>query len=199
MRLIRPSEAAKMLGVTLTTLRDMDKRGVLHPVRTQGNQRRFHEDEVKKLMGLREIRVPAIYARVSSHDQKKDLNRQIQKLHLRYPDAEEFKDIRSGLKFDRKGFNQLLDAVRCRRISVVAVTHKDRLARFGFDLLENIFKGYGTTIEVMEDEKDKNESLQEEMVKDLISIITSFSGRLYGMRSYKTKKLVDAVKKEIYS
>ena len=201
MNLLRSKEAAKMLGVTVTTLRDMDKRGVLHTVRTQGNQRRFYEDEVKKLMGIREIRNPVIYARVSSYDQKGDLNRQILRLHLKYPDAEEFKDIRSGLKFDRSGLNHLLDAIRCRRVSVVCITHKDRLARFGFDLLENVFAGYGTKIEVIEDDdggNEKNKSAQEEMIKDLISIITSFSDRLYGMRSHKKKRLVDIVKKEVY-
>lgn len=194
MRLLRPKETAKMLGVTTTTLREWDKQGVLHSIRTTGNQRRFHEDEVKKLMGIREIRVVAIYGRVSSYDQKKDLQLQIQQMRSKYPDAEIYKDIRSGLKFDRKGFCKLLNDIQKRRISIVVITHNDRLTRFGFDLLEKIFKGYGTEIDVINETKSL--SLQEEMVKDLISIITSFSGRLYGMRSHKTKKIVSDAKKE---
>ena len=195
MGLLRPKETAKMLGVTTTTLREWDKQGVLHPVRTSGNQRRFNEDEVKKLMGLREIRVVAIYGRVSSLDQKKDLRLQIQQMKTKYPDAEIYKDIRSGLKFDRKGFNQLLDSIQKKRISRVIITHNDRLARFSFDLLQKIFKDYGTKIEVINEPESL--SPQEELVKDLISIITSFSARLYGLRSHKTKKIVNIVKKEM--
>ena len=195
MRLLRPNETSKMLGVTTTTLRDMDKRGVLHPIRTSGNQRRFREDEVKELMGLREIRVVAIYGRVSSQDQKKDLKLQIQRLKHKYPEAEVYKDIRSGLKFNRNGFKSLLSNIQKRRISKVIITHKDRLTRFGFDLLELVFMDYGTEIEAIDESQES--SPEEELVKDLISIITSFSARLYGLRSHKSKKLVDMVKKEI--
>lgn len=197
MRLLRPIEAAKMLGITTTTLRDMDRSGDVHPVRTRGNQRRFPEDEVKALMGIREIRVVAIYARVSSHDQKSDLKRQIECLRLEYPNAEEYMDIRSGLKFDRTGFNNLLDAVQAKRISLVVITHKDRLARFGYELLEKVFEANGTKIKALYD--TQAQSPQEELVKDLISIITSFSARLYGLRSHKTKQLVTLLKKELES
>jgi len=197
MVLLRPKDAAKMLGVTTTTLRAMDKRGELLPVRTSGNQRRFNEDDVKKLMGIREVRVVAIYARVSSQGQKDDLKRQIELLKSKYIDAELYTDICSGLKFDRKGFEHLLQSVQSHRISKVVIVHKDRLARFGFDLLEKVFSGYGTVIEVIE--LDAQTSPQDELVKDLISIITSFSARLYGLRSHKTKKILSDIKKELNS
>ncbi len=139
-------------------------------------------------MGEREIRSPILYARVSSHGQKDDLERQKERLLRAHPGAELRTDIRSGLKFDRPGFLALLKAVQQRRVSRVVVTDEDRLARFGVDLLRQVFAAYGTTLEVLEPKpKDAPEA---ELANDLIAIITTFSARLYGLRSHKTKKLL---------
>jgi putative resolvase len=195
MRLLRPREAATKLGVTVQTLRAMEKRGELHPVRTSGNHRRFHEEELKQLMGLRDIRTVATYARVSSHDQKRDLNQQVTLLRNKYPEAEHFTDTRSGIRFDRPGFNKMLKAIQEQRISTVVVTYQDRLARFGFDLLQKVFAGYGTEIEVLYGSEPQ--APQEELVKDLISIVTSFAGKLYGLRSHRARRFINTVKEEI--
>jgi len=187
--LLRPKDASKRLGISVRTLQRMDKAGTLTVVRTPTNQRRIPESEVHRLMGLNQIRVPILYGRVSSQGQKDDLERQIQRLKQAYPDSELFFDIRSGLKFDRPGFLRVLEAVQEGRVSKVVVVYNDRLARFGVDLLRKIFKSYGTELEVLE--VSMSGTPEEELAKDMISIITSFSARLYGLRSHKTKKIIE--------
>lgn len=187
--LLRPKDAAKRLGISVKTIQRMDKVGTLKVVRTPNNRRRIPESEVHRLMGLNQIRVPILYARVSTQSQKEDLERQIQRLKQTYPEAELFSDIRSGLKFDRPGFLKLLEAVQQNRVSKVVVVYEDRLARFGVDLLRKIFKSYDTELEVLE--TTLKGTPEEELARDLISIITSFSARLYGLRSHKTKKIVE--------
>ena len=186
--LLRPGEAARRLGVTVWTLQSWDRRGRLRTVRTDGGRRRIPESEVHRLMGQREVREPLLYARVSSHGQKEDLERQKERLLQDHPGAELQFDIRSGLKFDRPGFLRVLKAVQERRVSRVVVVHEDRLARFGVDLLRQVFAAYGTTLEVMEPKPV--DPPEPELAQDLLAIITSFSARLYGLRSHKTQQLL---------
>ena len=193
--LLRPAEVARKLGVHVKTLQRMDKEGRIRVVRTPGGRRRFPESEVHRLMGEREDRHPVLYARVSSHGQKEDLERQKERLQRAFPGAELHTDIRSGLKFDRPGFLAVLQAVQERRVSRVVVAYEDRLARFGVDLLRQVFAAYGTTLEVLDPTpKDTPES---ELANDLIAIITSFSARLYGLRSPKTKRLLAEARKVV--
>jgi len=130
-------------------------------------------------MGEHEVRAPLLYARVSSHGQKDDLERQKERLQRAFPGAELHTDIRSGLKLDRPGFLAVLQAVQERRVSRVVVAYEDRLARFGVDLLRQVFAAYGTTLEVL-DPTPKG-TPETELANDLIAIITSFSARLYGL------------------
>ncbi len=104
------------------------------------------------------------------------------------------KDIGSGLREDRWNFQKLLKMVMNKEVSKVVIAYPDRLTRFGFKILEDFFKSYGTEIVVInKDEK----SPQEELVEDLITIISHFAGKLYGMRSHKYKKVVEGAKKLI--
>lgn len=196
-QLLRIGEAASKLGLTVTTLQRWDRRGKIRVVRTLGGMRRIPLSEVHRLMGEQEVRVPVLYARVSSHGQKEDLERQKERLLRAFPGAELHTDIRSGLKFDRPGFLAVLKAVQERRVSRVVVAYEDRLARFGVDLLRQVFSAYGTTLEVM-DPKPKD-TPETELANDLISIITSFSARLYGLRSHKTKKLLATTREVVKS
>ncbi len=139
-------------------------------------------------MGELEIRSPILYARVSSRGQKDDLERQKERLLRAFPGVELHTDIRSGLKFDRPGLIGILKAVQERRVSRVVVVYEDRLARFGVDLLRQVFAAYGTTLEVLDPRPRDNP--EAELANDLIAIITSFSARLYGLRSHKTKTLL---------
>ena len=155
-------------------------------------RRRIQESEIKRLMNIAEQRKEAVYARVSSHDQKSDLDAQVNALKTGAPDAEVYADIRSGLNLRRKDFLRLLDDVLSKKVSKIYVTYEDRLARFGFDLLSWVCGRYGTEIVVVNSREAV--SSQEELVQDLIAIITSFSAKLYGLRSHKTRELLQSVK-----
>ena len=185
-------DACEILQIDPTTLRKWDREGKIRCARLSNNFRRVPESEINRILGVKNNRTSLIYARVSSHDQKADLDRQIQKLQTVSPESRVISDIRSGMKFNRKGFLELLDLVEKDKVSAIYVTHKDRLARFGFDLVEKVCNIHGT--EIVETDGGEILSANEELTKDLISIITSFSARLYGLRSHKMKKILEAVK-----
>jgi predicted site-specific integrase-resolvase len=138
------------------------------------------------------------YVRVSSSDQKSDLERQIQYLtqycsSKGYRVVDVLSDIASGLKTDRRGLLKLFDYVVNRQVDVVVVTYRDRLTRFGFEYLEYFFNKYGVRIEVAFGEEPRD--AYQELVEDLIEIVTSFAGKLYGLRSRRKRKLVEGFKK----
>jgi len=155
--------------------------------------------EVERILGgelkAREIKA-VIYVRVSSSDQKADLERQIQRL-TQYCSAKGYKvvdvlsDVASGLKANRRGLLKLFSYVVNRQVKVAVVTYKD-LARFGFEYLEYFFNQYGMRIEVIYGEEP--EDAYQELVKGLLAIVTSFVGKLYGMRSRKKRSLSRALK-----
>jgi len=191
-------EASKLLGVTVRTIQRWDKEGKIRCVRTVGGKRRVPESEIKRILGIHEERKIVGYARVSSHTQKDDLERQIE-LIGRYAkekgwDIEILKDIGSGLKENRRNFQKLLRMVMNKEVSKVVIAYPDRLTRFGFKTLEEFFKSYGTEIVVINKEE---KSPQEELIEDLITIISHFAGKLYGMRSHKYKRVVEGAKKLI--
>ena len=197
-RLYTMKEASKLLGVHIRTIQKWDKAGKIRCVRTVGGKRRVPESEIKRILGIHEERKIIGYARVSSNTQKDDLERQIEliKSYARERDweIEILKDIGSGLKEDRRSFQKLLRMVMNKEISKVIVAYPDRLTRFGFKTLEQFFKSYGTEIIVVNREE---KTPQEELVKDLITIISHFAGKLYGMRSHKYRKVVEGAKKLI--
>ncbi|PYB68958.1 IS607 family transposase [Thermoplasma sp. Kam2015] len=185
-------EACDILQIDATTLRRWDREGKIHYIRLSNNFRRVPKKEINRILGIKNNRVDAVYARVSSNDQKNDLYNQINRLRSSYPDAIVYSDIRSGLKFNRRGFNELLNRIENDEINNIYITHKDRLARFCFGSIESICKMHNTNII----ETDGNEilSANEGLTMDLISIITSFSARLYGLRSHKMKNILEALK-----
>jgi len=199
--LLRPKEVCRRLGVSYSTLSRWVREGRIRAIRTAGGKYRVPESEVRRVAeGLpvsKEIRA-VIYARISSSDQKSDLERQIQYLteycaSKGYRVIDVLSDVASGLKTDRKSLMKLFDYVVNRQVDVVVVAYRDRLTRFGFDYLEHFFKQYGVRVEVAFGEEPKD--AYQELVEDLIEIITSFAGKLYGMRSRKKKKLVEGFKK----
>jgi putative resolvase len=192
-------EAKKLLGVTTRTIQRWDKEGKIRVVRTIGGRRRIPESEIKRILGVKEEeeRVVVGYARVSSTTQKDDLERQKQLIHSYakdkgYGEIQILSDVGSGLNENRKNFLKLLEAVAERKVSRVIVVYEDRLTRFGFETLRKMFQAFGTTIEVI---NSKEKTPQEELVEDLITIVSHFAGKLYGMRSHKYKELVEGVKK----
>jgi len=199
--LLRPKEVCQRLGISYSTLSRWVREGRIRAIRTAGGVFRIPESEVRRIAeGLpisKEIRA-IIYTRVSSSDQKSDLERQIQYLtqycsSKGYRVVDMLSDVASGLKTDRKGLLKLFDYVVNRQVDVVVVTYRDRLARFGFEYLEYFFKQFGVRVEVAFGEEPKD--AYQELVEDLIEIVTSFAGKLYGLRSHKKKRLVDGFKK----
>jgi putative resolvase len=190
-------EAKKLLGVTTKTIQRWDKEGRIRVVRTIGGRRRIPESEIKRILGLKEERVVVGYARVSPTTQKDDLERQKQLLHSYakdrgYGEIQILSDVGSGLNENRKGFLRLLEMVAERKVSKVIIAYKDRLTRFGFETLRKLFQAFGTEIEVIDSEE---KTPQEELVEDLITIVSHFAGKLYGMRSHKYKEVVEGVRK----
>ena len=197
-RLLRPKEACQLLGISYSTLLRWIREGKIRVVTTEGGKYRIPYSEIKKYLERREETRAVIYARVSSADQREDLERQINYL-MNYATAkgykvvEVLKDIASGLNTQREGLLKLFKLVEGRNIDVVLITYKDRFTRFGFEYLEEFFSTIGVRIEVVLGEEPKEAT--QELVEDLISIITSFAGKIYGMRSHKKSVFIQGVKK----
>lgn len=187
---IRPEDVCKYLKITTRTLYNWDKSGKLNSIRTQGGHRRYKRSSIEQAKPSNKQNI--CYCRVSTYSQKEDLERQVEFFRLKYPTYTIIKDIGSGINFNRKGFNSILDSAIKGDIGEVVVTTKDRLCRFGFDLISRIIKEYskGSIVVLNQQEISKNE----ELINDLISIITVFSSRLYGLRSNKIKKEIKKIK-----
>ena len=197
-RLLTLQEACRRLGIHPNTLRKWDKQGKIMVVRTVGGRRTIPESELERLMGFVKpdvSRKAVIYVRVSQK-QKGGLERQRQSL-LDYAKSRGYEvvavleDVASGLNEKRKSLSKLFDLVERREI----VAFKDRLTRFGFSYLERYFSSHGVRIEVVNGEEPKD--AYQELVEDLIAIVTSFAGKLYGLRSHKYGKVVEGVKQLI--
>ncbi len=200
-RLLPPREACKRLGISFITLKRWIYSGKIRAVKTPTGRWMIPESEIERIIsgreGVKEIRA-IIYARVSSSDQKGDLNRQIEYL-TQYCSAKGYRvvdvlsDVASGLKTNRRGLHKLFNYVVNKQVDVIVITYGDRLTRFGFEYLEYFFKQYGVRIEVVYGEEPKD--AYQELVEDLLAIVTSFAGKLYGMRSHKKRRLVQGFKK----
>ncbi|GBF08618.1 IS element orfA, putative resolvase [Aeropyrum pernix] len=201
-KLYKLSEFAKFIGVSRSAVIKWIREGKVRAINIHG---RWYvpESELERLIrgfhaGLRRI---AIYARVSGNTQKDDLESQITSLEdyvkKHFPQAEYIvvKDIASGLKEDRRGLRSLIEMSRKRQIDAVVVAHKDRLTRFGFTYLKELFEAYGVRVIVAFNEEPKD--YYQELIDDLIAIVTSFAGRIYGKRSHKYKKVVRAVEEAV--
>ncbi|MCA6213570.1 IS607 family transposase [Thermococcus bergensis] len=196
MKFYRTGKASELLGISKPTLLRKIKTGEIKAYKI-GREYRIPESEIKRLL---EGKVPdkvVIYARVSSRDQKEDLERQVEYLKnycstKGYKVAKILTDISSGLNENRRSLKQLFKLVESGEATKVVITYRDRLTRFGFKYLEQYFNSHGVEIEVIFDNEEKTP--EKELVEDLLAIVTSFAGKLYGARSHKKKRLVEAVK-----
>jgi excisionase family DNA binding protein len=199
-RLLRPKEVCQRLGISYPTLARWVKEGKIRAVRTAGGKYRIPESEVRRIAeGLpvsKEVRA-VIYARVSP-SQRGDLEKQVQYLRQYcssrgYKVVDVLSDIASGLRTDREGLLKLLDYVINGQVDVVVVTYRDRLTRFGFEYLEYLFRQYGVRVEAVLGEEPKDS--HQELVEDLVEVVTSLAGKLYGVRSRRRRMLVEGFKK----
>ena len=188
----KPKDFAELLGVSVKTLQRWDRDGVLTAYRTPTDRRYYTYDQYLQFKGVDgrdDDRQTVIYARVSTRNQKDDLRNQVaflrQFCNAKGVIADQcIEDYGSGLNYNRKKWNRLLDEVMERKIKTVIVTHKDRFVRFGYGWFEKFCAKFDTNIVVVNNEEL---SPQEELVQDIISILHVFSCRLYGLRKYKSQ------------
>lgn len=191
---MKAKEVLKILNITHRTLCTYNKNGVLHPIKINTNHYEYNADEVYGLLGKGVNRYNITYSRVSLPKQKKDLEKQTQRLYEfsnknGYALKEQIEDIKSGMSFeDRRGFVKLLKKVTNYEVKNVIIEHKDRLVRFGFELIKMLFEKYGTNIIILSDEPNK--TYEQELTDDLISIIHYYSMKSYSHR----RKLNNAAK-----
>jgi predicted site-specific integrase-resolvase len=197
MALVKIGKAAELLGVEVQTLRAWEASGELIPDRRSKGGVRYYD--MGKVLGLGSEDMPTVgYARVSSHDQKNDLARQ-QELLEAFCAAKGWRneviaDLGSGLNYRKKGLHRLLELILHRRIRRLVLTHKDRLLRFGSELIFALCELQN--IEIVIINKGEPPSFEEELAQDVIEIITVFSARLYGSRSHKTKRMLEELRGE---
>jgi excisionase family DNA binding protein len=192
-KLLRVSRAAHELGLHPLTVRKWIKAGKITAIRV-GNEARIPRSEIERLVGKTDGRLLVLYGRVSGHGQKEDLDIQIQRLQAwaaaerKGQDPLVLSDIGSGLKASRRQLQRLLKLVCEDKVGEVAITYEDRLTRLGQEYLERLFACFGVTLTVLEPGEEKTP--EQELTDDLLALIASFSGRLYGMRSHKQKELL---------
>lgn len=204
-KLLSIGQASRLLGVTIQTLRNWDKKGLLKPDElTKGGDRRYKLETLKainrNIVFNRDDLKTIAYARVSSHDQKDDLVRQVQILELYCSNQgftyEVIQDLGSGMNYYKKGLTKLLNLILEGKVKRLVLTHKDRLLRFGAELVFSICEAKNVEVIII-NKGDENIKFEEELAKDVLEIITVFSARLYGSRSKKNKKLLDDMQKVV--
>ena len=202
MKYYSSNAVTKLLGVTAQTLRNWDKEGKLKPAYTKSNGYRYYsEDSILSYTQERKTKKDLHvigYARVSSKKQSDDLERQVDNLRTyiesKYSSYEIITDIGSGINYKKPGLKKLIDMVNKKQVDIIVVLYKDRLLRFGFELVEYFSKINNVSIEVLD---RVNKTQDEELVEDLIQIITVFSCRLQGKRKAKTKEILEEFSKKI--
>ena len=202
MKYYSSKSVTKILGVTAQTLRNWDKEGKLKPAYIKSNGYRYYSEDsilsyTQERKTKKEVNVIG-YARVSSKKQTDDLERQVNNLKIyldnKYKSYDIITDIGSGINYTKKGLQLLIDKINKKEVDIIVVLYKDRLLRFGFELIEYFARINNVKIEVL----DKiNKTQDEELVEDLIQIITVFSCKLQGKRKTKTKGLLEDFSKKL--
>ena len=192
--MISINEASQLLGITPKTLRLWEKEGKITSVRTQGGHRRYL---VADLLGSKQEKpLTVAYARVSSYDQKEDLKRQELVLESYCAshgyNFEVITDLGNGMNYKKKGLIKLIKLLCSSQIDRLVLTHKDRLLRFGSELIFFLCEIFGCEVVIINRSEDN--TFEDDLAQDVLEIITVFSARLYGSRSHKNKKLVEQLK-----
>ena len=189
-------EACQKLGVHSRTLYNWEEKGKIDTIRTPGGKRLYNVDKYIKDQTTNKIynddneeelnKLKIIYVRVSSMSQKNDLERQKIYMQKRYPGYLLIEDIGSGLNFNRRGLRKIIKYAISGKIEELVVAYKDRLARFGFELIEDLIKEYSNGRIIILN-KNKDLEPEEELVKDMLQIMNIFTAKMNGLRKYKEK------------
>jgi predicted site-specific integrase-resolvase len=194
--------ATKQLGVHQRTLYQWEQKGWIETMRTPGNKRLYNVDKYlrenrnkeineetnKNLekLGEKKERLKLSYVRVSSIGQKDDLERQKLMIRKKYPNHEMIEDIGSGINLNKRGIRKIIDLAIEGKIEELVVAHKDRLARFGYDLIEDLIEKYSKG-KIVIAEKKEDMLPEEELAQDVLQIMNVYVAKMNGLRKYKKK------------
>jgi len=185
------------LGVSRVTVIKWIKSGRVAAYSVHGRWRIPYSEVERVLRGVQRVRRVAIYARVSSDTQREDLERQVEALKLwvyrNLPNAEYVvvTDVASGLNEDRRGLRELIETSKRREVQAVVVAYRDRLTGFGLEYLKTLFSILGVDVYTAFQEEPKDYA--QELVEDLVEIVTSFASRIYGRRSKRYREVVSCI------
>lgn len=196
-KMLSTKQASEIAGVNKDTIRRWESKGLIKSYRTDGGHRRYDAESLYNYILQPKIEVPdkytLIYARVSTRNRENDLNRQVELLEMfcssngwKY---KTLKDVGSGLNYNKKGLLELIKLIETNQINRLVINYKDRLLRFGSEIIFEICKYHN--VEVIIVSEDESKTYEEELVDDVLSIITVFSAKLYGSRSHKNKSIVE--------
>ena len=198
-------ETSKLLGVHQRTLYQWDEKGWIDTIRTEGNKRLYNVEKylkekecknndmcIKNLDELdkKEGKLNICYVRVSSLGQKEDLERQKKLIKEKYPNHLMIQDIGSGINLNKKGIQKIIDLGIEGKINELVVAYKDRLTRYGYELIERIIEKYSKGKIIIINKKDNLEP-EEELAFDVLQIMNVFVAKMNGLRKYKKKNKID--------
>jgi predicted site-specific integrase-resolvase len=192
-KLLSVKECKEIYGLSRITLINYEKKGLIKPVRTPGGVRRYRVEDIERLLGMLEDRQARVgktilYARVSTRKQQPYLENQVKRLEeyakSRGWEYQVIKEIASGVNENRRGLQKLLNMVKRGEVERVVIEYPDRLARFGFHYLKEFFDGFGVKLIVINGREGEKERVQE-LMEDLVAIVSSFAARIYGQRGSK--------------
>lgn len=196
--------AAKELGVSTDTLRRWDKSGKLVADRTVAGHHRYDLDQLLRIQNKKQLpsaRITICYARVSTSEQKADLQRQVNLLQsfceAKGWQPQVIQDLGSGLNYNKRGLRELIKLVLAGSVERIVVSHKDRLLRFGAEIIFQICEAFNTQVIIIT-RNDEKIAFEEELAQDVLEIITVFSAKLYGSRSKKNKIIAEKLKEATY-
>ena len=193
---IGKSKALEILGISAMTLLKLEEHNKIEVIKTMGGHRKYNvqkyiEDNKKQSEPLntinkKNVKLNICYIRVSTHGQKNDLEHQREYMKNKYKKYEIIEDIGSGINFNRKDFRKIIKLAIEGKINKVVVAYKDRLTRFGFELVEDLIKEYSNGEIIIEEQKDEKEP-EEELVDDVLQILNVYTAKMNGLRKYKNK------------
>ena len=197
-------EASEKLGVHQRTLMSWDKKGLIKVIRTPGNKRLYdvegflkeHKLNIEEKINIIEDtndKLNICYVRVSTNGQKDDLKRQKEMMKELYNDYMIIEDIGSGLNLNKKGLRKIIDLAIEGRVNKLVIAHKDRLVRFGYELIEDLIKKYSNGEIIIINKKEEVKKPEEELIYDVLQIMNVYVAKMNGLRRYKKK---DKLKKD---